>query len=112
MATSKHIQLLVAAGLVAVLLALTLKRGDEPRPVSAAPAGYQCGTSLAPDQAAANAELQNSYGPWTSGYVTSAGAGGGSCTEQASSVANGRKHHAARPLRRGIRRNPRQPLPC
>jgi endo-1,4-beta-D-glucanase Y len=37
---------------------------------------YPCASSMAPDQSAANAELQNSYNAWKSAYVTAAGAGG------------------------------------
>jgi endo-1,4-beta-D-glucanase Y len=37
---------------------------------------YTCAPSMAPDQAAANTELQNSYNSWKATYVTSSGAGG------------------------------------
>jgi endo-1,4-beta-D-glucanase Y len=37
---------------------------------------YPCASSMAPDQAAANTELQNSYNAWKIAYVTSSGTAG------------------------------------
>lgn len=37
---------------------------------------YACGTSMAPEQGAANQELRRSYAAWKAGYVTASGAGG------------------------------------
>lgn len=45
------------------------------RPAQAA-AAYACGAAMAPDQAAADAEVQRSYADWKARYVTAQGAGG------------------------------------
>ncbi len=77
MAITTHRQIRIFQGLAAGTLALSLIVGTGWSPDTATAAvGYSCAPSMAPDQAAANTELQNSYNTWKSTYVTSAGAGG------------------------------------
>jgi endo-1,4-beta-D-glucanase Y len=70
-------RMLLAQATIAGTLSLGLVLGSAwSPPASAATAAYSCASSMAPDQAAANTELQNSYNTWKSNYVTSSGAGG------------------------------------
>ena len=60
----------------AVLLAACDSGAPAPPPAQAqAPAAYPCAASMAPDAAAARAEIRRSYAEWKRRYLTSEGAG-------------------------------------
>ena len=61
---------------VALLAAGCDSRAPAPQPAQAqAPAAYACAASIAPDPAAARAEIRTSYAEWKRRYLTSEGAG-------------------------------------
>ncbi len=67
---------LVSALLAVILLLTSLATGIRTTPPALAATSFKCGSSIAPDQAVALAEVRDSYATWKGRYVTSSGAGG------------------------------------
>ncbi len=75
--TTSPLRLVLASTLVAVVMMLaSLTVGVHTSSPALAATSFNCGSSIAPDQAAALTEVHNSYATWKSKYVTSSGAGG------------------------------------